>query len=199
MNIAKYCTILYFEFLVWLLAFWYFLSKLLEATVESGATLYKNACHLTHNHPCSYRSFCTRIYWCSFGSTMFEWVREMIITFNIPLPFPSTLLLTYLQIYMYMVREGASNQILEGQTGKKSLICLKGKSMAPYRWNTFLLRSFSYCIVKGFLSWLSILQGPPTSTRTLLQNYKDTGKHNYRTILCLMKPHFFLHAQLLTP
>ena len=43
---------------------------------------------------------------------------------------------------LFEIKEGASNRILGGQErGKKSFICLEGKSMTPRQGNTFLFRS----------------------------------------------------------
>ena len=62
------------------------------------------------------------------------------------------------------IREVTSQQILGGQIGKKSLICLEGKSMTPHRETLFSSVPPSNFLVsdplKGFLSQHGALLGP---------------------------------------
>ena len=64
---------------------------------------------------------------------------------------------------------------------KKSLICLKGKSMTPCRGKTFLfcsshqLPGLRLRPLKGLLSSHDALQGPLTHLGHCFQNYRETG------------------------
>ena len=67
-----------------------------------------------------------------------------------------------------------------GQIGKKSLICLEGKSMTPHRGNTILFCSpqqlprLRLGPLKGCLNWHGALTGPSTRLVRCFRNYRGS-------------------------